>query len=252
MKKPDTSLPIKRIAILMAMQAEAQPIIDSLQLLENAEAFNSLLPMRCFQAQLGEISLSVVVAGQDDRFSVDNIGSEASVLMAYETIQNLEPDLILSAGTAGGFASKGAEIGTVYVSDKHFVFHDRHVPLPGFDKSSVGMYPALKVDTLATDLNLQKGIVSTGSSLEKSDKDVRVIDEHNAVAKEMEAAGIAWVAMLHEIPFMAFKSITNLIDEDNKSEDEFVKNLQTSSKSLHDTVLEFIDYVQEKSVDDLA
>ena len=243
---------IKNVSLLMAMQQEAQPIIDSLQLTESTNAIHPQLPMRCFQKQIGSIKLTLLVSGLDDRHQVDNIGSEAATLMAYEAITQLKPDLLISAGTAGGFAKRGANIGTIYVSEAHFIYHDRHVPLPGFDQSAIGRYPAAKVSRLAKNLHLKPGVISTGSSLEKSEKDILVIDEHDAVAKEMEAAGIAWVAMLFKVPMMALKSITNLLDEDNKSEAEFVKNLQTASQSLHNKVLELVDYLQEKSIEDLA
>lgn len=235
----------------MAMRDEAQPIIDSLELKENAGAFHLQLPMRCFQKKIGSLNFSLVIAGIDDRYQVDNIGSQAATLMAYESITQLQPDLLISAGTAGGFASRGADIGTIYVSEEHFVYHDRHVPIKGFDDSSIGKYPALKVSRLAKNLHLKTGIISTGSSLEKSDKDILVIDEHNAVAKEMEAAGIAWVAMLFNTPMMALKSITNLVDQDNKSEAEFIKNLEYAAKCLHDKILELVDYLQNKTIEDL-
>ncbi|WP_196139152.1 hypothetical protein [Aliikangiella sp. G2MR2-5] len=243
---------IKKISILMAMQQEAQPIIDSLEMVEKQDAIHQQLPMRCFQKQVGEILVSLLVSGIDSRHQVDNIGSEAATLMAYEAITQLKPDLLISAGTAGGFAKRGAQIGTIYVSEEHFIYHDRHVPLPGFDQSAIGKYPAVKASRLAKNLHIKSGVISTGSSLEKSDKDVLIIDSHDAVAKEMEAAGIAWVAMLFNIPMMALKSITNLLDEDNKSEEEFVNNLNIASRSLHDKVLEMIDYLQNKSVADIA
>jgi len=243
--------PINHLVVLMAMREEAQPIIDSLSLQENKDAFHLQLPMRCFQNQVGSLQVSLVISGIDDRHQVDNIGSEAATLMAYEAITQLCPDLLISAGTAGGFASRGAQIGTIYVSEEHFVYHDRHVPLPGFDESSVGKYPALKASRLAKNLHLKAGVISTGSSLEKSDKDILVIDAHNAVAKEMEAAGIAWVAMLFKVPMLALKSITNLLDEDNQSEAEFLKNLAYASQCLHDKVLELVDYLQNKTIEDL-
>ncbi len=244
--------PINNVAILVAMEKEAQPIIDSLGLTKNDRVLHQELPMQCYQKSIGSLHLSLIVAGMDERYQVDNIGSEAATLMAYETITQLKPDLLISAGTAGGFAKRGASIGTIYVSESHFVYHDRHVPLPGFDESSIGKYPAAEVSRLAKNLHLKTGIVSTGSSLEKCDKDILVIDQNDAVAKEMEAAGIAWVAMLFKVPMMALKSITNLLDEDNCSEQEFLQNLAYSSQCLHDKVLELVDYLQDKSIEDLA
>ncbi len=250
--KQAANKPINKLVILMAMFEEALPIINSLELVKTNDVIHPELPMSCYQKQIGSLNLSLVIAGIDERFEVANIGSEAATLMAYEAITQLKPDLLISAGTAGGFAEKGATIGTVYVSEEHFVYHDRHVPLKGFAESSRGQYPAAKVSRLAKNLHLKQGVISTGSSLEKSDKDILVINQFNAVAKEMEAAGIAWVAMLFKVPMMALKSITNLLDEDNQSEQEFVKNLAHASLCLHNKVLELVDYLQNKSLDDLA
>ncbi|MET1255901.1 hypothetical protein [Aliikangiella maris] len=243
---------IQHVVILIAMYDEAKLLIDSLNLTENKAILHPQLPMRCFQNSVGDIQLSVVISGLDERHQVDNIGSEASTLMAYEAITQLNPDLLISAGTAGGFAQKGASIGTIYISEEHFIYHDRHVPIPGFDQSSVGLYPAVRVSRLARHLNMEMGVISTGSSLEKNDKDIKVINQHNAVAKEMEAAGVAWVAMLFNIPMMAIKSITNLIDQDNLSEKEFIYNLAYASQCLHDKLLELLDYLQNKTIKDLA
>jgi len=243
---------IKNISILMAMQDEAAPLINHFEMTEQFDCFAGALPFRCFQKQVGDFTLSVVTSGIDAVNKVDNIGCEPATLMAFESINKLSPDLIISAGTAGGFASKGAQIGTVYASEKHFVFHDRIVPLPGFSDAAVGCFPALNVNTLAKDLGLKTGVISSGSSLEKNPKDQRVIDEHDAVAKEMEAAAIAWVAMLHQVPVVAIKSITNLIDEANQSEDEFIKNFDYSVSTLNKKLLETIDYLQGKIITDLG
>ena len=243
---------IKNVAILMAMQDEATPLINHLEMTEKFDYFDDALPFRCFQKQFENLTISIVTSGIDAINRVDNIGCEAATLMAYESINKLSPDLIISAGTAGGFSSKGAQIGTLYASEKYFIFHDRIVPLPGFRESAVGCFPALNVNKLAKDLCLKTGVISSGSSLEKNPKDQLIIDEHNAVAKEMEAAAIAWVAMLHQVPVFAIKSITNLIDEANQSEDEFIKNFDYSVSTLNKKLLETIDYLQSKKITDLA
>ncbi|MCO7227083.1 hypothetical protein [Pleionea sp. CnH1-48] len=243
---------IKRVAVLMAMEEEAQPIIDALGLSENSHKLDPLLPMKIFDGMLGSLEVSVVVSGKDSRYDVDNIGTQAATLSAFATIKNLTPDIIISAGTAGGFASRGADIGTVYLSDQHFVFHDRRVPLPGFDQSSIGYYPTLNVRAMANDLNLPFGVVSSGSSLEKSPKDIEVIEANKAVAKEMEAAAIAWVCWITKVPFFAIKSITNLLDEAGASEDQFLKNLEYSCEQLKHKVCEVMSYLSSRSIEELS
>lgn len=244
--------PLKHVAVVMAMREEAAPVIEALGLREDSDSFNPHLPMRLFCGGYGTLKVSLGIAGVDDRHGVDHIGSEAASLLAYELLRTRSPDLLISAGTAGGFAGHDAEIGTVYLSDRYFVYHDRHVPLAGFRESAVGRYPALDVTGMAAALSLPTGIVSTGSSLEKSGRDVRIIEAHQAVAKEMEAAAVAWVAMLFGVPMMAVKSITNLVDESNQSETEFLKNFDAASRSLRTALLNVLGYLEGKAVADLA
>ncbi len=247
-----TQTTIKNVAILMAMQGEAVPFLRHFDIPERPGLVADKLPFKCFQKQVGNLQLTVMTSGMDTTHGVDNIGCEPATLMAYECISKLNPDIIISAGTAGGFASKDAEIGTVYASEKYFVFHDRIVPMPGFEEAAEGCYPALNVNQLAKDLGLKTGVISSGSSLEKNTKDQRIIDKYNAVAKEMEAAAIAWVASLHQTPYFAIKSITNLVDESNLSEDEFIKNFDYSVSALNSTLIDIINYLQDKKVSDLG
>ena len=60
---------------------------------------------------------------------VDNVGTVPAALTAYLSIQQLQPDLVISIGTAGGFKAQGGCIGDVYVSTG-FANHDRHIPIP--------------------------------------------------------------------------------------------------------------------------
>ena len=243
---------IQRLVIIMAMEDEARLIINSLQMKPFHSDFVDEIPMQFYQCQTKSLEITLVVSGKDERYQVDNIGTEAACLATYVAIKNFKPDLIISAGTAGGFGKKGAEIGTVYLSKKHFVYHDRHVPLPDFCESAIGYYPALDISKMAKDLNLPMGVISTGSSLKKNADDIVMIEKNNAVAKEMEVAAIAWVAMLLKTPLVAVKSITNILDEENLSEEAFIANLTFACQSLHDKVLVIIDYLQEKSLADLA
>ncbi|WP_144393800.1 5'-methylthioadenosine nucleosidase [Pleionea sediminis] len=242
---------IQHIVVLMAMAEEADPIIQSLKLTQ-VEVLPANLPFQCYQGQFKDLTVSVVISGVDPRYRVDNIGTQAATLMSHVAIENLHPDLVISAGTAGGFSKRGATIGTVYLSNDRFIYHDRRVPLEGFDESAIGHYPALNVLKMAKDLELPVGVVSTGSSLEKSEKDVDVIEQYGAVAKEMEAAAIAWVCWLHQKSFVAVKSITNLLDEEGTSEEQFVKNLELASAKLSQQLVKVIEYCNKKSIFELA
>jgi nucleoside phosphorylase len=243
---------IEHVLILMAMRDEATPVIEALNLAPLADALDPRLPMRCYRGILGRLTITLGIAGVDERYDVDNVGSEPAAVLALETIRSYAPDLVISAGTAGGFASRGANIATVYLSQSHFVFHDRHVPLDGFRESAIGGYPALDVSAMAQALAFPTGVISTGSSLEKSDRDLEVLGDNAAVAKEMEAAGIAWVAMLYGVPMLAVKSITNIVDQNNQSETEFVRNFTQASASLTQGLCSVLRYLDGRRIGDLA
>lgn len=78
------------------------------------------------------------------------------------------------------------------------------------------------------------------------------INSHSAVAKEMEAAAEAWIGQLFSVPLIAVKSITNLVDHDNASEEEFIKNLSYASERLTEVLIQLIDTLPEFCVEDLA
>lgn len=231
--------------ILVAMEDEAQRMIDQFQLQKNSKAASLALPFQHFSGHYHNLQLHLITSGKDSRFNVDNIGSEAATLMAHDAISRYKPDFIISAGTAGGFANKGAKIGTLYLSAEQFIYHDRIVPLPGFKESSIGSYLGWDTTEAAQVLNIKRGIISTGSSLKKSPADIEVIESFNAVAKEMEAAAIAWVANLHKTPVLALKSITNLVDLDNLSEQEFVTHFDSACQSLADGMLDLMNYFND-------
>jgi nucleoside phosphorylase len=59
----------------------------------------------------------------------------------------MNPDIIINAGTAGGFRRKGGEIGDVYIST-FMKYHDRRIPIHSFEAYSRGNFEAVKVDNL--------------------------------------------------------------------------------------------------------
>lgn len=65
-------------------------------------------------------------------------------MSTYAAISVFKPDLVISAGTAGGFSELGAGIGDVYISTK-CVFHNRLIPIAV--SSSLGTSGADEVET---------------------------------------------------------------------------------------------------------
>merc|ERR1711939_90959 len=84
--------------------------------------------MKAYKGEVSNATVWLVWAGNDIRFNaVNNVGTTASAVSAYASIIEFQPDLVISAGTAGGFKSAGGCIGDVYLSTK-CVFHGRRIP----------------------------------------------------------------------------------------------------------------------------
>ncbi len=243
--------PIKKILILVAMQAEADPIIAALNLLATG-SFDAQLPFKSYERADADQQILLMVSGIDPRYRVDNIGTQPATLMAYVGIEYFRPDLVISAGTAGGFSASGAQIGTVYLSDDEFLFHDRQIPLAGFNEQGAGHYPAANVRALAQQLNLPFGKISSGSSFTKYPDQMAQIEKSGAVAKEMEAAAIAWVCWIKQVPLFAVKSITNLLDLGESSEQQFNDNFAVAVLGLAVCIQRIVEAMRGKFISDLA
>lgn len=235
----------KRIALLFAMEAEAQPLIQALNL-QQADFGDPALPFMHYQGAFGNcIDLLLSWNGKDKRYGVDNIGTEPAALNAYVTIRNFQPDLLINAGTAGGFVEKGAQIGDVYLSTEAFRFHDRRIAIPGFNQYGIGHYPVSSLPEMAVNLGLKEGVVTTSNSLDYTDKDLIMMRQNNGSIKEMEAAGIGWVAHLLKVPFFAIKAVTDFVDSPYSTEEQFLKNLSLASRNLRTRTLLVLDYLSK-------
>ena len=67
----------------------------------------------------------------------------------------------------------------------------------------------------------------------------------------MEAAAIGWVAELAKVPFFALKVVTDIVDGDILTQDEFLQNLGTAAKSLQEKLPVLIDYIVGKKISEL-
>lgn len=130
-------------------------------------------PCVTFSGCVGDLQVHVVWNGKCVDHGVDNVGTVPASLASYLAILALNPDLVISAGTAGGFQAQvrmhawsaheeprgsshpnphvyqGAAIGDIYLSNE-IINHDRRIPIPGFDKYGIGLVkspscPALQV-----------------------------------------------------------------------------------------------------------
>lgn len=63
-------------------------------------------PCKSSSGIYSSMAVMVVHNGKDKNHAVDNVGTVPAALTSYLAIQAFKPDLVISAGTAGGFKEK--------------------------------------------------------------------------------------------------------------------------------------------------
>jgi len=236
------------------MEAEATPFVEHLKLVKLEGFFPDTVPFHAFSGSYNGSTthkITVVTNGKDHVYATgaDNCGTVPAAMVAFLALtKTTDADLLINAGTCGGFSAKGAAIGDVFLTTA-VAHHDRRIPIPAFDAYGVG-----KLETkmqsmtlqLADVLQCKLGICTTGNSLDKTDEDVKQMLANDASVKDMEAAAIAWSCALHNVPFMGLKVVTDIVDGNQPTQDEFLENLHAASQSLQQALPKVLDYVLGK------
>jgi len=239
------------VAIQVAMKEEGLGLVQKLGLKER-EPLDIDFGFRQFQGDFGaNLEVTLVLQGTDPRWDVEQIGLEAAAVCTTLMIHEIKPKLLINFGTAGGFESRGWSIGEACVISEPIVFHDRRVSIPGYQESQVGAYPVADTSRLRQALGLRSATVSSGSSLEMSDRDHEMLISQNADVKEMECAAIAWVAHRKRVPFLVLKSVTDLVDHPEPAAAQFLKNLALASHVIQDRVIDALKYLDDHLDDPL-
>ncbi|XAR72738.1 Adenosylhomocysteine nucleosidase [Bertholletia excelsa] len=243
--------PISTIVIIIAMQAEALPLVNRFQLNEDRDSmFPKEVPWVRYRGSYKDLNVNIVSPGRDKDLGVDGVGTVSASLVTFASMQALQPDLIINAGTAGGFKAKGASIGDVFIASD-IAFHDRRIPLPVKYLYGVGHRRAFPTPNLLKTLNLKVGKLSTGDSLDMCPQDEALITANDATLKDMEGAAIAYVADLLKVPAIFVKGVTDIVDGGKPTAEEFLENLAVVTASLDQAVTGVVDFICGKSLSEL-
>ncbi len=201
--------PIKKVLLVVAMDSEAQPIINTLQLKPLNHSFSGL-PMRGYVGKQGNKEILLIKNGQDPVNKVQNIGTQAATLSTYLGIEYFHPDFIISIGTAGAVVESGAALMDIYLSQAIYFF-DRRIPMKGYENYGRGAYPSTPLPLIDKKLGFKSGVVCSGDSFDEEQIDYKMFLKEHCSAIDMEAASVAWVSMLTKTPMIAIKGITNFV-----------------------------------------
>ncbi|KAF1002359.1 5'-methylthioadenosine/S-adenosylhomocysteine nucleosidase-like [Apium graveolens] len=248
---PASKRSISTIAIIMAMQTEALPLIHKFHLsLAPDSLFPVGVPWVRYHGTYRGLHINIVLPGKHPVLGVDNVGTVCASLITYASIQALQPDLIINAGTAGGFKAKGACIGDVYLVSE-VAFHDRRIPIPVFDLYGVGQRQAFATPNMSKDIDLKAGKLSTGDSMDMCPSDESSIIANDATLKDMEGAAVAYVADLLKVPAIFMKAVTDIVDGDKPTSEEYLENLSGVTAALGQAVSQVIYYIDGKCISEL-
>lgn len=248
---------ISNVVVAIAMKAEASPFVKHLSLEPDTSFFPPETPFHAFRGKHNGCDLTVITNGKDEAHGtgVDNVGTIAASLATFLALQKLKANddpagLLINAGTCGGFQRKGAAIGDVFLTTA-VANHDRRIAIPGFTEYGVGRLDSTPVAALASHLDAKTGVCTTGNSLDFHELDAQHMLENDASIKDMEAAAIAWAAEMWGTPHFGVKVVTDIVDGDKPSHEEFLENLGTAATSLQGALPRVIDYVCGKKHDEL-
>lgn len=230
---------MKKICYIIAMRAEAKPFIEHFGV-RLQEGFFHPLPCMLYKGEVNGCELFVVLNGA--QHDSDLIGCEPAAITTMAAIQQLQPDIVISSGTCGGWMRYGMKVGEVYLGDS-VMFHDRRVPGDNaWATQGLGNYPVYSgTEELAKALGIATAKVTTGSSFDMSAEEEAIIDANGGRLKEMEAAAVAFVCSLYDVPVLLVKAVCNLRDAEEEDMDAFQRNLVTVSRNLTDVNIRLIN-----------
>lgn len=238
----------KSILVVIAMQEEAKPILTALGITGAGTPLEPPLPPFSYTTNFEGLKLHLVVNGQDPVYKLDSFGTDAATLSTYLGIKAFSPDLVMSAGVAGGFKTQAC-IGDVYLSQTCVAYFDRRVSItkPNYQDYAIGFYPVVDASAMAKALGLKTGIVVTGGSFENSLIDDRQIRNLDGSVVEMECAAVAKMSRLCQKPFMAAKAIVDFDDQIGFAS-QFDNNFITATGNLAKELLKIFNYLANHSI----
>lgn len=240
---PSLNHPVKKVLLVVAMDTEAQPIIDKLHLRPLQHSFSGL-PMRGYIGREGKIQVLLMMNGEDPINHVQNIGKEAATLSTYLGIHYFHPDLIISIGTAGSVPENGAALNDIYINKKIYFF-DRRIPMKGYQEYGLGGYTSSSLTTIDKTLDLKQGNICSGDSFDEDPIDYKMFLKYHCNVIEMEAAAVGWVSMLTKTPMIAIKGITNFV-RGKEIHAQYEKNLPIVTQKLATTLQSLIQKLQSE------
>ena len=167
----------------------------------------------------------------DKIVEVVGIGKVNAAVKAAGFIEKYNPNYVVSFGYAGGIQNSTVKKNDLIVGNRVF-YHDVWCGEPNLlgqvqgcpqyfdcvENTTISNFIALAVDI--TSRGVHDGAIATGDSFITKKEEVQRIKQiyWNTLCVDMEAAAIAQVCYDNNVPFLAYKIISDIIGEDGQME----------------------------------
>eukprot|EP00551_Chaetoceros_affinis_P020229 CAMPEP_0203728176 /NCGR_PEP_ID=MMETSP0092-20131115/13070_1 /ASSEMBLY_ACC=CAM_ASM_001090 /TAXON_ID=426623 /ORGANISM="Chaetoceros affinis, Strain CCMP159" /LENGTH=130 /DNA_ID=CAMNT_0050610105 /DNA_START=21 /DNA_END=413 /DNA_ORIENTATION=- len=111
---------------------------------------------------------------------------------------------------------------------------------------------SMDVSHLAEAIGAKLGVCTTSNySLNVHDFDDHHTEVNDALVKDMDVAAIAWLSQLHGTAYVGLKVMSDILDGDKPTQEEFMDNLGMAAKSLQEALPKVIEQVCQSKRDEL-
>lgn len=227
-----------KVGIIGAMEEEVVILRDRLDNRQDSILAGS----EFYTGQIGGLEVVLLKSG---------IGKVNAAMGTTLMIEKFQPDVIINTGSAGGF-NRDLNVGDVVISSE-VRHHDVDVTVFGYEYGQVPNLPAfyapdeklvkiaVKSAEKISGIQVAQGLIASGDSFMNDHDRVEYVRSKmpELFAAEMEAAAIAQVAYLFEVPFVIIRSLSDIAGKDsNLSFDQFLVTAGKNSAELIFLMLE--------------
>ena len=199
-----------KFGIIGAMAQEVEILRNLMTNLKTSQIANCTL----YEGKIHGVDVALIQSG---------IGKVAAAVGTTVLLQLARPDMVINTGSAGGVA-EGLQVGDIVISTTT-TYHDVDVTAFGYE---IGQLPACpeafvsdeKLVNLAEKVvkqqgkNAKRGLICSGDAFIHGGEKLAQIKQcfPNVTAVEMEAAAIAQVCHMFNIPFVVVRAISDAGD----------------------------------------
>jgi len=230
---------MKRIGIIFAMKEELDSLLKYLKIEKEYNIFD----LKFYEGMIHNNYCILTESG---------VGKVNSARCTQILIDNMDVDMIINIGVAGGISEK-LKVCDIVIGEK-LVQHDFDITAFNHEKGyipNVGVY--IDSDTYLVNIakecinnkkyNVVSGIIASGDIFcTESWMSQKINTKFNALCVEMEGASIAQVCYLSNVPFIVIRSISDVPNNNNVlTYEEF---LNESSKNVSNFIYEIIKNIK--------